>query len=179
MSKESCRVLSQYAKNTAPMNLKRLELYNNMSGDEGAIEIASVISVCPHLEVFRWAFNRSNEKGARALSEALLNCPKMRRLEFKDNYFGEDGGKFLSKVLECMKDLKELVLADLLIEEDGLIPLLRTIVSQELNLRVIDLSLNCMSTEALQQLVDILPSQSELEELDLGGNYLGSESCRV
>ena len=81
MSKESCKVLSQYAKNTAPMNLKRLELYNNMSGDEGAIEIASVISVCPRLEVFRWASNRSNEEGARALSEALLNCPRMRRLQ--------------------------------------------------------------------------------------------------
>ena len=67
MSKESCKILSQFAKNTAPMSLKRLELYNNMSGDEGAIAIAEVIACCPHLEVFRWASNRSNEEGARAL----------------------------------------------------------------------------------------------------------------
>ena len=122
MSKESCKILSQFAKNTEPMSIKRLELYNNMSGDEGAIAIAEVIACCPHLEVFRWASNRSNEEGARALCTSLQQCHAIHRLEFKDNYFGESGGEFLSQALVEMPHLSELVLADLMIEEEGLIP---------------------------------------------------------
>ena len=179
MSKESCKVLSTYAKNSAPMNIKRLELYNNMSGDEGAIEIAAVLQCCPLLEVFRWASNRSNEAGALALCESLKLCTHMRRLELKDNYFGEDGGEPLSKAIEGMPELKELILADLMIEEEGLIPIFQVLKEQSIRLRVLDVSLNCMAAEAVEQLTDILPEQEELEELAMGGNYLGSEVCCV
>ena len=173
MSKESCKILSQFAKNTAPMSLKRLELYNNMSGDEGAIAIAEVIACCPHLEVFRWASNRSNEEGARALCTSLQQCHSIRRLEFKDNYFGEAGGEFLSQALAEMPNLRELVLADLMI------PVFRTLQANETRLRILNVSLNCMSSEALDALMAILPEQTELEELDVGGNYFGSLSCCV
>lgn len=179
MSKESCKILSQFAKNTAPMSIKRLELYNNMSGDEGAIAIAEVIACCPHLEVFRWASNRSNEEGARALCTSLQQCHAIRRLEFKDNYFGESGGEFLSQALVEMPQLSELVLADLMIEEEGLIPVFRTLQTNEIRLRILNVSLNCMSSEALEALMAILPEQTALEELDVGGNYFGSLSCCV
>lgn len=172
-------MLSTYAKNSAPMNIKRLELYNNMSGDEGAIEIASVLQCCPLLEVFRWASNRSNEAGALALCESLKLCPCMKRLELKDNYFGEDGGEPLSRAIECMPNLKELILADLMIEEEGLVPVFQVIKDKAIRLRLLDVSLNCMTTEAISQLIDTLPEQEELEELLMGGNYLGSELCCV
>ena len=161
------------------MSIKRLELYTNMSGDEGAIAIAEVIACCPHLEVFRWASNRSNEEGARALCTSLQQCHAIHRLEFKDNYFGESGGEFLSQALVEMPQLSELVLADLMIEEEGLIPVFRTLQTNEIRLRILNVSLNCMSSEALEALMAILPEQTALEELDVGGNYFGSLSCCV
>ena len=78
-----------------------------------------------------------------------------------------------------MPQLSELVLADLMIEEEGLIPVFRTLQTNEIRLRILNVSLNCMSSEAREALMAILPEQTALEELDVGGNYFGSLSCCV
>lgn len=51
--------------------LRRLHLYNNMSGDEGAQAIARVLQRCPHMADFKMASSRVGEEGGVAIANAL------------------------------------------------------------------------------------------------------------
>ena len=113
MSSEACANLFTIVNKSAPMNIKRIEFYNNMSGDAGAISIASLLECLPYLEVFRWSTTRTNEEGAFAICQALAHCPAIRRLEIKDNYFGENCGELLATAIGNMKNLEHLILSDI------------------------------------------------------------------
>ena len=113
MSVDSCKNLLDIVGETTPMNIKRMEFYNNMSGDAGAKHISELLTLLPHIESFRWSSTRTNEEGALALCESLSHCPALRRLEIKDNYFGEDCGEALSGAISQMPHLEELILVDL------------------------------------------------------------------
>lgn len=113
MSVDSCKNLLDIVGETTPMNIKRMEFYNNMSGDAGAKHISQLLHLLPNMESFRWSSTRTNEEGALALCESLCHCPALRRLEIKDNYFGEDLGEALSRAIQHMPHLEELTLVDL------------------------------------------------------------------
>ena len=113
MSADACQNLYEIIKQHAPMNIKRIEFHNNMSGDAGAKSVAGIIECLPQLEVFRWSGTRTNEEGHRALCDALIHCQEMRELYISDNYFGEDMGEQAANTIGSMKKLKKLVLADL------------------------------------------------------------------
>lgn len=113
MSVDSCKNLLDIIGETSPMNIKRIEFFNNMSGDEGAKHISELLTLLPHIESFRWSSTRTNEEGALALCESLSHCSDLRRLEIKDNYFGESCGESLGRAIEQMPHLEELVLVDL------------------------------------------------------------------
>lgn len=113
MSADACQNLFEIIKKHAPMNIKRIEFHNNMSGDAGATSVAGIIECLPKLEVFRWSATRTNEEGSMALCKALTNCPHMRELIIRDNYFGEDLGTVAATMISNMKELKTLVLSDL------------------------------------------------------------------
>ena len=51
--------------------LKSLQLFNNMSGDEGAGYIAKVLAANPGMEDFRMASSRVGPAGGRALAQSL------------------------------------------------------------------------------------------------------------
>ena len=113
MSADACQNLYEIIKKHAPMNIKRIEFHNNMSGDAGATTVAGIIECLPKLEVFRWSATRTNEEGSLALCKALANCPNMRELIICDNYFGEDLGEVAASTIANMKGLKTLILSDL------------------------------------------------------------------
>ncbi len=113
MSADACQNLYEIIKKHAPMNIKRIEFHNNMSGDAGATAVAGIIECLPKLEVFRWSATRTNEEGSLALCKALANCPNMRELIICDNYFGEDLGEVAASTIANMKGLKTLILSDL------------------------------------------------------------------
>lgn len=113
MSVDSCENLLKIIRNNSSMNIKRLEFFNNMSGDKGAKHIAELLSLLPHIEYFRWSSTRTNEEGAIALCHALARCPALRHLEIVDNYFGEDCGALLADAVRNMPHLSELMLVDL------------------------------------------------------------------
>lgn len=113
MSADACQNLYEIIKKHAPMNIKRIEFHNNMSGDAGATAVAGIIECLPQLEVFRWSATRTNEEGSTALCKALSNCPNMRELIIRDNYFGEDLGELAASMVASMKNLKKLIFSDL------------------------------------------------------------------
>lgn len=49
LSVHACRAVADLL--AAPSRLRRLQLYNNMSGDEGACHIANLLARAPQLEV--------------------------------------------------------------------------------------------------------------------------------
>lgn len=113
MSADACQNLYEIIKRHSPMNIKRIEFHNNMSGDAGATAVAGIIECLPKLEVFRWSATRTNEEGSKALCRALANCPHMTELIVCDNYFGSDLGDLAAAAISNMPNLKKLVLSDL------------------------------------------------------------------
>ena len=45
MSVDSCKNLLDIVSETSPMNIKRIEFYNNMSGDAGAKHISELLTL--------------------------------------------------------------------------------------------------------------------------------------
>ena len=113
MSADACESIRSIISEHGPMNIKRLEFHDNMSGNEGAKAIADAIRFLPNLEYFRWSGARSGEEGSIALCRAMANCHAMRHLEFNDNYFGEDCGDILAETVEQLSKLEDLILSDL------------------------------------------------------------------
>ena len=113
MSADACENIRSIISEHGPLNIKRLEFHDNMSGNDGAKAIADAIRFLPNLEYFRWSGARSGEEGSIALCRALSTCHAMRHLEFNDNYFGEDCGDVLAETVEPMDKLEDLILSDL------------------------------------------------------------------
>lgn len=113
MSADACENIRSIISEHGPLNIKRLEFHDNMSGNDGAKAIADAIRFLPNLEYFRWSGARSGEEGSIALCRALATCHAMRHLEFNDNYFGEDCGDVLAETIEPMDKLEDLILSDL------------------------------------------------------------------
>lgn len=174
---DSCENLLKIIRNNSSMNIKRLEFFNNMSGDKGAKHIAELLSLLPHIEYFRWSSTRTNEEGAIALCHALARCPALRHLEIVDNYFGEDCGALLADAVRNMPHLSELMLVDLSLGDEGVLPLLEAVKECSIRLRVLKLGFNDLTEEAIAKLCELLPIEETLEVLGLEENSLGSRGA--
>ncbi len=51
LSVHACRAVGEMLSGAAAQRLRRLQLFNNMSGDEGATHIATLLQSAPKLEV--------------------------------------------------------------------------------------------------------------------------------
>lgn len=68
-SPQACQILSEYL--SGHENIKKLRLYNNMSGNEGAFAIADILSSSTGIEEFRMASSRVGHEGGAALTRSL------------------------------------------------------------------------------------------------------------
>lgn len=68
-SVKACAALDELL---APLSsLRRIALYNNMSGDEGAASIARIVAHSPHMQDFKMVSSRVGPEGGAALADAL------------------------------------------------------------------------------------------------------------
>lgn len=65
----ACQAIAELI--TQPGSLRALQLYNNMSDDEGAAAIAGLLARAPLMADFRMASSRVGAAGGIALAQAL------------------------------------------------------------------------------------------------------------
>lgn len=71
LSKEASELVAAILKEVSPA-LEIFHFYNNMSGDGGAIALASIIASSPTLKDIRFSATRSMPAGCRAVAAVLL-----------------------------------------------------------------------------------------------------------
>jgi large subunit ribosomal protein L31/Ran GTPase-activating protein 1 len=75
-----------------PASLKRLQLYNNMSGDEGAYAIATIVARAPGMQDFRMSSSRVDRNGGMALAQALAQGAKPHMFHVTNELVGASIG---------------------------------------------------------------------------------------
>ncbi|KAK8794750.1 hypothetical protein WA158_001731 [Blastocystis sp. Blastoise] len=174
LSADSCKIITNIFKETAPMTLKKLHFHNNMSGNDGAIAISEALSCTPSLEDFRWSCTRTGEEGALALSRALGSLPHLKKLYIGDNYFGESCGDLLYDAIRTMNQLEELILSDISLEDEGIQRVLEALIESHAPITKLNLSLNDIDCDILDVMTEFLSQCPTLKELNLAENQLTS-----
>lgn len=88
LSAEAVGLLSEILlKDSVPL-LKLLHFYNNMSGDEGAKNMSTILTACPTIEDLRFSATRSGNAGCLKIAEAIGTITSLTKLDLMDNTFG-------------------------------------------------------------------------------------------
>ena len=105
------------------LKLETLHFYNNMSGDDGCVAWARIISRCSSLVDVRFSGTRASRVGSLAASKALSGNASLggvRRLDLADNTFGGEGGIRLCEAIGRMQELESVDLRDCSMEDEGI-----------------------------------------------------------
>lgn len=168
-SPNACKALKELTSN---MKLKGLYLYNNMSGDEGAMAIAEIISRMPTLQHFQMSSSRVGLEGVQSLTKALKQCDALISLDLNDNPATAESVSSIVELLDCQPNLKRLNLSDMSLEIEGIVQLSKALIKSVPNLEVLELALNEITFEATKCLGPAIAAKSNLKVLDLKENEL-------
>ena len=92
LSAEAAELIGQLLQEDGVPPLKLLHFYNNMSGNGGAIAIANLVKLCPHIEDFRFSATRSMNEGCIAVAKVTImdnnyeKCTTTLMLVFNRSY---------------------------------------------------------------------------------------------
>lgn len=162
-----------------PSTLEEFHFYNNMSGHDGCIAIAGVLSKMPKLTAFRYASARAgveaSEQLARSVNEHLQH---LTSLDLSDCSFEDDGAEQLAAAIGKLKQLKYLKLRDASLGVDGAVAVVKAITNSKLELVELDLSGNELADEGFEAIAPLLKSQSSLKVLRLDENEVTSAGLK-
>lgn len=159
-------------------NLKRVSFHNNMSGDEGAVALASLLnslSASTLLQEVRMSSCRVKAMGGLQLVESLANVQhSLVRLNLSDSMFGEDVAQRLAALFPFLDCLEDLNLKDTGLEASGVALIINALLKQKdigsagfkslPNLKHLDLA--CLEIGA-----------EEAEDVDLADEMEGTEEA--
>lgn len=111
-----------------------------------------------------------------AYLEPRLSCRTITALDLSHNRITNDGARQIAKLLGPKNVLVDLDLADNQIHVEGSRFLGRALMHNR-SLLKLKMRLNRMTDEGGRAFLEALSSNSVLEELDIGSNSIGSESC--
>ncbi|KAG2492745.1 hypothetical protein HYH03_008911 [Edaphochlamys debaryana] len=123
LSVHACRATAELLAGDKAGSLKRLQLFNNMSGDEGAAHIASLLARAPKLEDLRFASSRVGPAGGIALAKSLSAGHCLVKLDLSDNPLTSEVAAELAKALAHQPRLSILNLNDTSLGPDGVVTL--------------------------------------------------------
>jgi len=159
-------------------SLKRLHLLNNMSGDEGAQSIASVLARCPAMEDFKMASSRVGAEGGVALAHALTSGgSSLVSLDIHDNPMTADVAESFGAVLLRHAGLKRLNLNDTCLGDEGVKRLASALAEGVPSLEELEVELNEISEGGATPLAQALAKKSALRRLNLKENELEDDGA--
>jgi large subunit ribosomal protein L31/Ran GTPase-activating protein 1 len=170
-SVHGCAALEELLRATT--HLRRLHLYNNMSGDEGAASVARLLARCPAMEDFRMVSSRVGAAGGAALAAALASAgASLVRLDLHDNPMTEEVAGGLAAVLRAHPGLKALNLNDTCLGDAGVAGVVAALPAGVKGLEELELALNEVTAEGAAAVAAALAGKSALAVLNLRENEL-------
>ena len=182
------------------VNLHTLNLSYNGIGLNGVQVLSKVLVHCKNLHCLDLIYNGIGSDGVQVLSKMLVHCKNMRCLDLTYNGIGDDGAIALAEGLKDLNNLLELRLRNNGITSKGILALVQVLKNNHLH--HLDLSFNSIGPESMAALVDVICADSlqtlrlsrcglfidgavslnaglkscrQLVELDISGNYIGSQ----
>jgi len=70
-----------------PTGLQRVQMHNNMGGNDGAAAMGELVRASPDLRLFRFASTRGQSEGGESLLAAIAGLGKLEHLDVSDNMF--------------------------------------------------------------------------------------------
>ncbi|KAK9827462.1 hypothetical protein WJX74_003728 [Apatococcus lobatus] len=171
----ACQAVAELVQHS--QELRRLHLFNNMSGDEGAVAIAQILSRSPQMEDFKMASSRVGSEGCIALAQSLQHSSCLTRLDLSDNPTDSEIGPALAEMLRGQKQLVALNLADTSLEDQGIEAIAEALAAAAPPLQELNLALNSISPAGIPALTHALQGMTALRSLDLGENELEDDGA--
>ena len=193
-SVHACAALAETLEH-ATGELRSLHFHNNMSGDEGASFLASIVARAPKLEFLRVASSRVGEAGGRALAEALCVAAaaaggggggaasggSLVSLDLSDNPLTSAAGPSLSLAVAHHGNLRRLVLADTGLLDSGVAQVCAALAKGAApGLEELDLSLNEVTAAGARSIAAALTkSLKKLKVLNVRENELENAGAKA
>ncbi|WIA30005.1 hypothetical protein OEZ86_000102 [Tetradesmus obliquus] len=169
-SVHACSALAELLPQSA--RLAGLHLFNNMSGDEGAGHIGSLLLRCPGMADFKMASSRVGPAGGISLAKALMAGGSLVRLDLSDNPLTEEVAPALAACLAAQPQLQHLNLNDTSLTDEGVTTVCRALAGSAPQLRSLELALNEITAEGVAAVVAALANKQQLSKLNLRENEL-------
>jgi Ran GTPase-activating protein (RanGAP) involved in mRNA processing and transport len=140
--------------------------------------IATVLQNKKNLLVLDVTSNKIMAKGCIDICKAIQHHTTLREILMSNNFIGPDGARQLAhKVLADTKYITEVHLANNGIFPDGAKEIGIALANKKY-LEVLNLRRNDIGKEGISELEKCLLA-SRIKELDLSGNKIGDEGCRI
>ena len=186
-SVHACAALAETLEHAG--ELRSLHFHNNMSGDEGATFLASIVERAPKLAFLRVASSRVGQEGGKALAGALCAAAKepgggggsLLSLDLSDNPLTSAAGPSLSLAVACHRSLRRLVLADTGLLDAGVAQVCAALARGAApGLEELDLSLNEVTAVGARSISAALSkSLKKLKILNVRENELENAGAKV
>ncbi|KAF6260413.1 hypothetical protein COO60DRAFT_1625705 [Scenedesmus sp. NREL 46B-D3] len=176
-SVHACKALAELLPQAA--SLAGLHLFNNMSGDEGASHIASLLLRCPGMSDFKMASSRVGPAGGSALAQALGAGGSLVRLDLSDNPLTEEVAPALAACLAAQPRLQHLNLNDTGLTDEGVAVVCTALAAAAPQLQSLELALNEITEEGAKAVVAALANKQQLSRLNLRENELEDAGAAV
>ena len=156
------------------------QLYLNDSknrSEELAPAISSVVAKNKSLEVLSLRDNGLNDDSVITIAQSLCDHSKLKALNLQNNNITEKAAEALASVISCNSRLEKLCLGNNQLQL-GVIKIARGVKNIS-SLKVLDLSNNYITEQAVDELVAAIRISKSLEEIWLNSNYLRSSTIVV
>ena len=199
----SANFLSAFCRNLPPIQLKKVDLQDNLITDECVHNMKILIS-SKQLIYLNLASNQISTEGLKKIQNEIANSKFLKYLNlgvsegsFRVNNFSGDGGIIIARILLLNTSLETLILQENLLGEDAgdkigtsliqnttLKKLVisdnkirnkgaRSIIENGTNLISLNLSDNDISPEVCYELKNLIEHNKVLKEIIWNGNYVG------
>ncbi len=177
LGSDGIRILCRSIKNCS---LEELSLSCNSIGPEAGQYLAHLINNNSSIQKILLDDNELGSEGIVALTKGICNCC-VKLMDISGNDIGPGAGAALAELINNNQSMNVINLSDNQLNSDDIIALSTNL--KGCSMENIDLSLNHISSDAGEALVDLI-TNNKIKCMDLGGNALGSqctgklEACR-
>ncbi|KAM4722127.1 ran GTPase-activating protein 1 [Rhinophrynus dorsalis] len=160
-----------------PLALKVFVAGRNRLENDGATALAEAFRVIGTLEEVHMPQNGINHPGITALAGAFRANTLLKVINLNDNTFTDKGGIAMAEALKSLRQVEVINFGDCLVRSKGALAIAAALKEGLHKLKELNLSFCEIKRDAALTLVESVEDKSELEKLDLNGNYLGEEGC--
>ncbi|KAM9783749.1 ran GTPase-activating protein 1a isoform X2 [Syngnathus typhle] len=162
-----------------PLSLKVFIAGRNRLENDGATALAQAFQLMGSLEEIHMPQNGINHPGVKALATAVQHNPNLRTLNLNDNTFTEKGAIAMAQALKHLRSIQVINFGDCLVRPVGAAAIAGTVSEGLPILKELNLSFGEITEDAALAVAHAVKNKNQMEKLDLNGNCLGEEGCKV